>query len=71
MPAAVIAHLSTSLPIISLLLQGAASGALIASVVLCRARLRGLRVQPWAVTAAWSTFGAALALVYLVVSLLW
>jgi hypothetical protein len=54
---------------LSLVLQGGAVGALVGSLVLCRARLRGLRVQAWSVTAAWSTLGATVAVVYLLASL--
>jgi hypothetical protein len=56
-------ELAAGVPGLGLILQGAATGALIASVVLCRARRRGLRVEPWAVTAAWSTLGAVAATV--------
>lgn len=70
MNVAAIFQLPLSLPALSLVLQGAAAGALIGSLVLCRARIHGLQVEPWAVTAAWSTFGASLALLYVIASLL-
>lgn len=52
---------------LSLVLQGAASGALVSSVVLLRCRHRRLNVEAWVVTAAWSALGAALALTGLIV----
>lgn len=69
MNAATISHLPLSLPLLTIVLQGAAGGALTGSAVLCRARLRGLHVEPWAVTAAWSALGASVSVVYLVVAL--
>ena len=62
-------QIPAGVPGLGLILQGAATGALIASLVLCRARRRRLRVEPWAVTAAWSTLGAGVALVGGIVSL--
>ena len=70
MNAAAIFQLPLSLPSLSLVLQGAAAGALFGSLVLCRARLRGLHVEPGVVTAAWSTLGAFLAVLYVIASLL-
>lgn len=64
MNAAAISQLPLSLPLLTLVLQGAAAGALIGSAVLFRARLHGLHVEPWAVTAAWSVLGASVALAY-------
>jgi hypothetical protein len=69
MNAAAVSQLSLSFPLLALVLQGMAAGALIGSVVLCRARLRGLHVEPWAVTAAWSVLGACAAVLYVIVSL--
>lgn len=68
MNSAAISQLSLSPPVLSVVLQGAATGALIGSLVLCRARLRGFHVEPWAVTAAWSMFGTILALLYVLAS---
>lgn len=51
-------QLPSSLSAIRVVLQGAGLGSLIAAGVLVRARLRGLEVQPWAVTATWSLLGA-------------
>lgn len=62
-------QIPTGVPGLGLILQGAATGALIASLVLCRARQRRWHVEPWAVTAAWSTLGAAAAIVGLIVAL--
>ena len=62
-------QIPASVPGLGLILQGAAEGALLASLVLCRARRRGLRVEPWAVTAAWSALGAVAALVGAIVAL--
>lgn len=62
-------QIPASVPGLGLVLQGAATGALIASLVLCRARRRRFRVQAWAVTAAWSTLGAAVALVGVIAAL--
>ena len=59
-----------SVPALELILQGAATGALVASIVLCRARKLGLHIEPWAVTAAWSVLGAAVALSAVVVAIL-
>lgn len=69
MNTAAISQLPLSFPLLSLVLQGAAAGALVGSAVLFRARLRGLDVQPWAVTAAWSTLGACAAVTYVIVGL--
>lgn len=69
MNAAAISQLPLSLPLLTIVLQGAAAGALVGSAVLCRAHLRGLHVEPWAVTAAWSTLGACAAIVYAIVTL--
>jgi energy-converting hydrogenase Eha subunit G len=63
-------QIPASLPGLGLILQGAATGALIASIVLCRARRRDLHVEPWAVTAAWSTVGAAVAVVGVLIAFL-
>lgn len=60
----------SSIPFLDVVLQGAAFGSLVAGVVLVRARGRQLRIKPWAVTAAWSTLGALLAVGYVAVSLL-
>jgi uncharacterized transporter YbjL len=62
-------QIPASVPGLVLLLQGAATGALIASLVLCRARRRRFRGEPWAVTAAWSTLGAAVALAGVIAAL--
>lgn len=70
MNAAVIFHLPLTVPGLALVLQGAALGALVGSVVLCRARVRGMRLEAWAVTAAWSTLGAGIGLVYVLVCVL-
>ena len=70
MNAAALFQLPPSLPLLSHVLQGAATGALIGSPVLCRARLRGLHVEPWAVTAAWSALGASVAVLYVAALLL-
>jgi len=64
MNAAAVSQLPLSVPLLTIVLQGAAAGALIGSAVLCRARLRGLHVEPWSVTAAWSALGACAAAVY-------
>jgi hypothetical protein len=69
MNAAAISQLSLSFPLLSFVLQGAAVGALVGSLVLCRARVRCLRVEPWAVTAAWSALGACAAVAYVIVAL--
>lgn len=69
MNAAAISHLPLSLPLLSIVLQGAAVGVLVGSIVLCRAHFRGLHVEPWAVTAAWSVLGACAAMVYVIVAL--
>jgi hypothetical protein len=69
MNAAAISQLPLSLPLLTVLLQGAAAGALVGSAVLFRARLHGLHVEPWAVTAAWSVLGTSVALVYVTVAL--
>lgn len=55
---------------LSLILQGGATGALAASIVLLRCRRRRRHVEASVVTAAWSALGAALALIGLVVWLL-
>lgn len=68
MNAAVISQLPISIPFLTIVLQGAAAGALAGSLVLCRARRRGLRVEAWAVTAAWSVLGGCTALLYIVVA---
>lgn len=61
--------LSTSTPLLTALLHGAALGGLLAAAVLTRARLRGWIVaEPWAVTAAWSLLGAASGALYLLVA---
>ncbi len=65
-----VSHLTSTLPSLSFVLQGAATGALIASFVLFRARIRGQHPQPWAVTAAWSTLGAVVAVVYALAAML-
>lgn len=62
-------EIPAGVPSLGLILQGAATGALIASLVLCRARRRHLQVEPWAVTAAWSTLGAIAALVGVIIAL--
>jgi hypothetical protein len=69
MTASVLASLS-SIPILGVLLQGAATGTLIGSAVLVRARRRDLRVEPWAVTASWSLFGALVTSLVLVLAAL-
>jgi hypothetical protein len=69
MNAAAISQLPLSLPLLTVVLQGAAAGVLVGSVVLCRARLRSLHVEPWVVTAAWSTLSACVALLYVIVAL--
>jgi hypothetical protein len=69
MNAAAISQLPLSLPLLTIVLQGAAAGALVGSAALCRARVRSLHVEPWAVTAAWSVLGACLALLYVIVAL--
>jgi hypothetical protein len=58
MNAPLAAQLSSLLPLIGVLLQGAAFGSLLSAAVLLRAFRRGLAVTPWAVTAAWSLLGA-------------
>jgi len=68
MNTATIAQLPLSLPLLTIVLQGAAGGALVGSAILGRARLRGWRVEPWAITAAWSVLGACTALIYATVS---
>lgn len=69
MNAAAISQLPLSLPLLTIVLQGAAAGALIGSAVLCRARLCGLHVEPWAVTAAWSVLGVCASVLYVIVAL--
>jgi hypothetical protein len=69
MNAAAISQLPLSVPLLTIVLQGAAAGALIGSALLCRARLRALRVEPWAVTAAWLALGSCVALLYVTVAL--
>lgn len=69
MNAAAISQLPLSLPLLTVVLQGSAAGALVGSAVLCRPRLRGLHVEPWAVTAAWSALGACVAMVYVIAAL--
>lgn len=70
MNSAAISQLPLSIPLLTIVLQGAATGALAGSAVLCRAHRRGLHVEPWAVTAAWSLLGACAATLYLAVALL-
>lgn len=69
MNAAAVSHLPVSLPLLTIVLQGASAGALLGSAVLCRARRRGLHVEPWAITAAWSVPGACAAVLYVIVAL--
>lgn len=69
MNACAISQLPLSLPLLTIVLQGAAAGALLGSAVLCRARRRGLRVEPWAITAAWSVLGACVTVLYVIVAL--
>ena len=69
MNTAAFSQLPLSLPLLAIVLQGAAAGALVGSAVLCRARRRGLQVEPWAITAAWSTLGACLAVIYVILVL--
>lgn len=69
MNGSLLSQLFSAIPIVSLVLQGAATGALAASLVLVRARRRGLHVEPWAVTAAWSVLGAGVAMTGLVIAM--
>lgn len=61
MNASLAACISSAVPALGLLLQGAATGALVASAALLHARRRGWQVEAWAITAAWSLSGAAAA----------
>lgn len=61
-------YLPVTAPLLTAALHGAAGG-LIAAAVLTRARLRDWTVpEPWAITAAWSLLGAAIAPALLLVA---
>lgn len=62
-------YLPVTAPLLTAALHGAAVGGLIAAAVLTRARLRDWTVpEPWAITAAWSLLGAAIAPALLLVA---
>jgi len=67
MNAPLAAQLPSFFTLLGPVLQGAGIGSLLAAAVLLRAFRRRLQVTPWAVTAAWSLVGAAIALVVTVV----
>jgi hypothetical protein len=70
MNAQLAAQLPSSLPLVAPVLQGAAVGSVIAAAVLVRAWRGRLRIEPWAVTSAWSLLGALTTLLVIAILML-